>query len=61
MSYERRRGGDRRKSFRTPRFPFNDSHDTWVVRDRRVCPERRMGGIQVEWIHEKRERHLQSA
>ena len=53
MKKERRSGQDRRKTFRTPKFPLEDSAGRIVLRDRRVCPERRVQGIQVEWKLDK--------
>lgn len=53
MAKDRRSGKDRRKTFRTPKFPLEDSDGRIVLRDRRVCPERRMQSIEVEWKFDK--------
>jgi hypothetical protein len=48
-----RRGGERRKQFTTPQFPFYDTTGHMLERDRRFIPDRRLGSITVEWINEE--------
>ncbi len=46
----RSRRADRRRSFKTPAFPFYDSSGSLVNRDRRIAAERRLSYFEVEWI-----------
>ena len=41
---------DRRRSGNNVRFPFRDSSGVLIPEDRRVQPERRLSGIEVEWL-----------
>jgi hypothetical protein len=61
MTKDKRTGRDRRKTFRTPKFPLNDSEGRIVLRDRRVCPERRIQGIVVDWKFDRSNQELKKA
>jgi hypothetical protein len=41
---------DRRRSTANPRFPMRDPSNTLVRHDRRTRPDRRLSGIEVEWL-----------
>ena len=61
MFKEKRLGEDRRKTFKTPKFPLSDSDNRIVICDRRVCPERRVQAIEVEWKFDRRELAMKRA
>jgi hypothetical protein len=41
---------DRRCRAAAPRYPFRDSDGNLVRQDRRKLPDRRLDGIEVEWL-----------
>jgi len=52
MRNKRVRIGDRRQLETLPRVPFKDSNGVIVRESRRQIPDRRLDGIQAEWIDE---------
>ena len=45
-----RNKADRRRNPAKPRFPLKDSGGELVIEDRRIQPDRRLDGIEVEWL-----------
>jgi hypothetical protein len=41
---------DRRQCGVSPRFPMHDADNKLVKQDRRKLPDRRLSGIEVEWL-----------
>ena len=49
---KRLRVGDRRLEKCMPKVPFKDSNGVTIKACRRKIPDRRLGGINVEWVDE---------
>lgn len=47
---QKRNDTDRRSNRAGLRFPFRDSDGELVREDRRKLPDRRLAGIEVEWL-----------